>query len=159
MFHLDASVHFHEEEIAILIEQKLDGADISVVHGFDGFDCDAADFPAEFLVNGGRRRFFEKLLVPALDRTVALAEMHDMPTMVGGNLYFYVARLEKIPFQVDGVVAERRLRFRLCGLKRAREIFSLVHDAHAASSSTGRGFDDDGIADLGGGFEGLLFAL
>src|SRR3989442_3838280 len=91
MFHLDAGVHFHEEEVVVLVEQELDGAEIPVVHGFDGFDGDAADLPAEFLVDGGRRRFFEKLLMPALDRAVALAEMHDMPTMVGGNLHFDMA--------------------------------------------------------------------
>ena len=60
MFHLDAGVHFHEEEVVVLVEQKFDRADIPVVHGFDGFDGDAADFPAEFLIDGGRRRFFHE---------------------------------------------------------------------------------------------------
>ena len=119
MLHLDAGVHFHEEEVVVLVEQELDGADIPVVHGFDRFDGDAADFPAEFLVDGGRRRFFEKLLMAALDRAVTLPEMHDMPTMVGGNLHFDMARLEEISFEVDCIVAECRLRLGLRGLKRA----------------------------------------
>ena len=137
MLHLDAGVHFHEEEVVVLIEQELDGTDIPVVHGFDGFDGDAADFPAELFVDGRRRCFFEKLLMPALDRAVALAEMHDMPTMVGDNLHFDMAGLKKISFEVDGIVAERGLRLRLRGLKRASEILSLIDDAHAASAPTG----------------------
>ena len=52
MLDLDAGVHFHEEEVVVLVEQELDGADISVVNGFDGFDGNATDFSAEFLVDG-----------------------------------------------------------------------------------------------------------
>ena len=118
MFDLDAGVHFHEEEVVVLIEQELDGADIPVVHGFDSFDGDAADGSTEFLVDGRRRRFFKKLLMPALDRAVAFPEMHDMPTVVGDNLHFDMAGLEKIPFEIDSIVAERGLRLRLRGLDR-----------------------------------------
>ena len=159
MFYLDAGIHFHEEEVAVLIEEKLDGPDIPVVHSFDGFDGDAADFTAELLVDSGRRRFFEQLLMTALDRAIALAKMHDMPTVVGGNLHFDMAGLEEIAFEVDGIVAERGLRLRLRGLKCTREVFCFVHDTHAATAPTGRGFDDDGVTDLGGGFEGFLFAF
>ena len=72
--------------------------------------------------------------------------MHDMPTVVGDNLHFDMAGLEKIPFEIDGIVAECGLRLRLRGLKRAAKILGLVHDARVAP--TGRSFDDDGIADL-----------
>jgi hypothetical protein len=59
VLHLDAGVHFHKEEVVVLVEQELDGADIPVVHGFDGFDGDTANCPPEFLVDGGRRCFFQ----------------------------------------------------------------------------------------------------
>ena len=61
--------------------------------------------------------------MPALDRAVALAEMYDMPTMVGDNLHFNMPRLEKVSFEVDGVVPESGFCFGLSGLKRASEIF------------------------------------
>ena len=67
MFDLNSGVHFHEEEVVVFIEQELDGTDIPVVHGFDGFDGDTANGPAEFLVDGRRRGFFEKFLMPALN--------------------------------------------------------------------------------------------
>src|SRR6185295_3079338 len=159
MFHLDAGVHFHEEEVVVFVEQKLDGADTPVVDGFDGFDRDAADLSAEFLIDGRRRGFFHQLLVPPLDRAVTFAEVHHMPAMVGDDLYFNVARFEKISFEIDCVVAERGLCFKLGGLKRTSEILGFIDDAHAASSPAGGRFDDDGIADLARGFERSLFAL
>ncbi len=85
--------------------------------------------------------------------------MHDMSTMVGGNLHFDMPGLKKISFEVDGIVAERALRLRLGGLKCAREVLGFIDDAHAAASPTGGGFDDDGIADFAGGFEGFLFTF
>jgi hypothetical protein len=136
MFDLNAGVYFHEEEVVVFVEQELDGADIPVVYGFDGFDGDATDGPAEFLVDGRRRRLFEQLLVPALDRAVSLPKMHDMSTVVGDNLHFDMAGFEKISFEIDRVVAERGLRLRLRRLKCASEILGLVHDPHAASAST-----------------------
>ena len=137
MFNLDASVHFHKEEVVVLVEQELNGADVPVLHGFNSLNGHTADLPAEFLIDGGRGRFFEKLLVSALDRAIALAEMHDMPTMVGSNLHFDMAGLKKISFKVDGVVAERGFRLCLRGLKCAREVLGFIDDAHTASSSAG----------------------
>ena len=137
MLDLDAGIHFHEEEVVILVEQELDSSDIPVVDRFHGFDGDAAEFSAELFIDGGRRRFFEQLLVPALDRAISLAEMHNMATMVGNNLHFDMAGLEKISFEIDGVVAEGGLRFRLRSLKRPSKVLGFVDDAHAASSPTG----------------------
>ena len=85
--------------------------------GLDRFDGDAADCPTEFLIDGRRRRFFKQLLMPALDRAVALPKMHHMPTVVGDNLHFDMAGLEKIAFEIDSVIAERGFRLRLRGLK------------------------------------------
>lgn len=137
MFDLDAGVHFHEEEIMVLVEEKFDGADISVMDSFDGFDCDATDLPSEFLIDGRRRGFFEKLLMPALDRTVSFAEMHDMATVVGDDLHFDMAGFEKISLKIDGIVAERGFRFRLSRLKGAREIVGFIDDTHSTASPTG----------------------
>jgi hypothetical protein len=137
MFHLDTGVYFHEKKVSILVEEKLNGADVPVVYGLDGFDRDAADFTAEFFVDGGRGGFFKQLLMPPLDRTVPLTKMHHMATMVGGNLYFDMAGFEKISLEIDSVVAKRGFRFSLRGLKRARKIVGFIDDAHAAPSPTG----------------------
>ncbi len=67
MLHLDPSVHLHEEEVVVFVEQKLHGPNIPVLHGFDGFNGDATDLPSKFFVDGGRGCFFEKFLMPALN--------------------------------------------------------------------------------------------
>ena len=67
MLYLDTSIHLHEEKIMVLVEEELDGADITVMHGFDGFDRYSTDFPSQFFVDGRRRRFFKQFLMPALD--------------------------------------------------------------------------------------------
>ena len=61
-----------------------------------------------------------------LNRAVAFAKMHDMPTMVGNNLHFDMARLEKISFEIDGVIAKSGLRLRLRGLKRMARSSALL---------------------------------
>src|SRR6187549_3615037 len=85
--------------------------------------------------------------------------MHHMPTMVGGNLYFNMAGLEKVPFEIDSVVAECGLCLSLRGLKRTRKILSLIDHTHAAASPTGGGFDNHGVPDLPGRVEGSLFTF
>ena len=137
MLNLNAGVHFHEEEVMVLVEEKFNGADIPVMHSFDGFNRDAADFSPEFFIDGRRRRFFEKLLMPALDRAVSFSEMRDMTTVVGDDLHFDMTGFEKVSFKVDGIVAERALCLRLGRLKGASEIVGFIDDTHTAASPTG----------------------
>ena len=46
-----------------------------------------------------------------------------MTAMVGHDLHFDMAGLEKIPFEIDAVIAECGFGFGLGGLKRSRQIF------------------------------------
>ena len=71
----------------------------------------------------GDGRFLEHLLVAALDRAVALADVDGVAVAVAEHLEFDVARVGEIFFEVDGVVAERRARLRR-GL--AHQAFELV---------------------------------
>ena len=89
------------------------------------------------LADGQSLSFKQQLLMPTLNRAVTFAEMHNMSTMVGNNLHFDMARLEKISFEIDRVIAESGLRLRLRGLKCAGKVLGLIDDAHAAPSTTG----------------------
>ena len=62
-----------------------------------------------------RRRFLEHLLVAALERAVALAEVDDRAVVVAENLELDVARVLDVFLHVEIAVAEssRRLRLRL----------------------------------------------
>ena len=61
------------------------------------------------VVVGGRGRLLDQLLVAALHRAVALAEVHAMPVRVGEDLYLHVARRRHGLFQQQATVAERVL--------------------------------------------------
>ena len=60
-------------------------------------------------VERGRGRFLQHLLVAALQRAVALAQMHDVAVAVGEDLDLDMARMGEVFLHIDGVVAERRL--------------------------------------------------
>jgi hypothetical protein len=59
-----------------------------------------------------------------------------------------VARLQKVPFQVNCFIPKGRLGFGLRGLKGTDQIVLLVDDPHPPAATAGRGLDDDGEADL-----------
>ena len=103
----------------------------------------------------GRGRFLEHLLVAALQRAIALAEVDRVAFAVAEHLEFDVPRVGEIFFHVDGVVAEGGARF---GRRLAHQAFELVlvgHDLHAAPAAARRRLDQHRIADLGGELLGL----
>src|SRR5471032_2104764 len=85
MFHLQPRVHFNEIEAAIFVEE-FNRAGAQIAQSFQGAGADAADLVALLGVEGGAARFLPHFLVAALQRTIPLAQMHDMAMAVGQNL-------------------------------------------------------------------------
>ena len=85
--------------------------------------------------------------------------MHGVAVVVGDDLHFDVPAELDILFDVDGGVLERVFRLGLGLAKAGLEGDVVVGDAHAPPAATGRGFDDDGVADFAGDFQGLLFVV
>src|SRR5690606_28592177 len=154
MLDLQARVHFDEIELAVLVEE-LDGAGARIAEIGHRLGADAADLRALVGVEGRGVRLFPNFLVAALERAVALAEMHAVAEAVAEHLQLDVARFFQVFFDVDGVVAEGRARFRARGGERHFEVFLGARHLHAASAAAGRGLDDDRIADPGGDALGL----
>src|SRR5690606_3140088 len=92
MFHLDAGVHLDEVEAAVLV-QELERARAAVADADAGFHADLADLRALFRRDAGRRRFFHHLLVAALHRAVALAQVDGIALAIGEHLDLHVARV------------------------------------------------------------------
>ncbi len=97
-----------------------------------------------------RRRFLDQLLVSALHRAVALAEVDPVAVWVADELDLGVARRLEVALDVDGAVLEDGLCRRARRLVEGRELLGALDDAHAAPASSGDGLDDHGIADLAG---------
>ena len=121
MLDLQAGVHLDEIEVAVFV-QEFDGAGAQIAELGERRGDDAADLVALLRVEGGLTRFFPHLLVAALQRAVALAQMHDLAVGVGQDLHFDVARLLEIFLHIDGVVAERGLGFGARGGKREGQV-------------------------------------
>ena len=107
MFNLQTGVHLDEVELAVLVEE-LDGPGTRITEIGHRFGADLAD-PGPFLSIERRGiRLFPYLLVPALQRAVALAQMHASARAVAEHLEFDMARLLQEFLDIDGVVAEGR---------------------------------------------------
>ena len=102
---LDAGVHLDEVELAVLVEE-LDGAGARVFELAHGGGADLADLAAAWRRDGRGGGLLPDLLVAALQRAVAGAEMDGVALAVAHQLDFDVARLLQVLFDVDAVVAE-----------------------------------------------------
>ena len=103
---LDPGVHLHEEVVALAREQPLDRAGRAVPGRASRVDRDPADPLAQRVVDRGRGRLLDELLVAALDRAVALAEVDHVAVPVGEHLHLDVPRILDEPLDVDGRVGE-----------------------------------------------------
>ena len=98
---LDARVHLEEEVLALARQQPLDRSRALIADSARGVDGDGADALAQGVVDRGRGRLLDELLVPALDRAVALAEVDDVAVRVGEDLHLDVTRILEVALDVD----------------------------------------------------------
>ena len=107
VLHLDAGVHLHEVEAAVAVEQELDGARRSRSRPPRRAPPPRLPiFCAQLRGQGGRRGLLDQLLVPALDRALALAQVDHLAVLVAEDLELDVPRLDEVLLQVDRAVAE-----------------------------------------------------
>ena len=76
-------------------------------------------------VKRDRRRFLDDFLMTALNRALALAEVHRRAVRVGEDLKLDVTRIAQISFEQHRVVAEGRARF---ALRRCERFVELCRD-------------------------------
>ena len=120
MLDLQARVHLHEPEgvrfqAARAVGDELDRAGALVADRLGGGDRGLPHAGAQIGAHAGRRRLLDHLLVAALQRTVALAEMDDVAVAVGENLQLDVARVSDIFLDQHAGLAEGALRLALRG--------------------------------------------
>src|SRR3569833_4285073 len=108
MLYLYTGVHLHKVEVAVFINQKLYSTGAFVFNGFCAFNGGFAHFLAQLLGHKWRWRFFHQLLVAALYRAVAFAQVANFAKLVTNNLYFYMSRVLHIFFKVHAIITESR---------------------------------------------------
>ena len=120
---LDARVHLHEAQVAVVVEQELHRARRPCSPP-TARRCTARSPMSLPLLVGevDRGRLLDQLLVAALHRAVALEEVDAVAVAVADELDLGVARRLEVALDVDGAVLEDRLGGRARGLVEAREV-------------------------------------
>src|SRR5205814_4251778 len=86
MLYLDAGIHLHEVKTVVLIEKKFKGARTGIANLLAGLDGSISHFSAQLWRQDRGRRLLKEFLVPALNGTLALAEMNTVSIFIGEYL-------------------------------------------------------------------------
>src|SRR2546430_1416382 len=149
VLHLDPPVQLEEVEVAA-VEQELDRAEAPIADLLRERDRRASHSLAQLGVDRGRRRLFQHLLMPALDRAIALAERVDVPVLVRKQLDLHMPGTLEVALEEDGLVAECSLGLAARRGDGVRELPGLANDSHSASTTACGRLDHQWKADLVG---------
>ena len=137
MLDLNPRVHLDEVKFAVFIEE-LNGSRPGIAEFAHRGRADFADFQALRGIERGRGTFLPDLLVAALQRAIAVAEMNGLAVAVAQNLDFDMARLFEIFFKIDRVVAKGRLGLGPRRFERRGKLLRGAGNFHAAPAAAGR---------------------
>src|SRR5258708_5267657 len=131
MLDLKPGVHLDEVESAVLIEE-LDRPGVAVAELAQRLAYGVADLAALVGIQRRRRALLQHLLVLALQRAVALADMDHVAMAVGKHLDLDVPWMVEILLDIDLIVAEGGAGLRLGHAQVRREISRAARRLHAA---------------------------
>ncbi len=130
------------------VHQKFHRARIRVARFLGEAHGGFAHGAPQFRRHDGRRRFLDYFLVPPLDGTFALAQMHDVAMRIAEDLNFNVARPVDVLFEIKARVAKRVERFRSGIAPRANHLRIRRDHAHAFPASARHRLEQDRISKL-----------
>ena len=159
MLDLQPRVHLEEVEAAVLADDELHGARRLVGDRARERHRLLAHRAARVVVEERRRRLLDHLLVAALDRALALPQVHEVAVRVAQHLDLDVARLLDVLLDEDAVVAEARLRLGAAGGEAFARLAVVVRDAQALAAAAGGRLDHHRIADVARDAHGLVGVL
>jgi hypothetical protein len=132
--------------VALAGDQRLDRAGAAVLDRLGEPHRGMRDDRALVRRERGRGCFLHHLLVPALERAVALEHVHGAALPVAQHLHLDVPRVLEQLLHVHALVPERRRRHTLRRLDRLREVLGVVRRLHALAAAAERRLDDDRVA-------------
>ncbi len=151
MLDLEPRVHLEERRRPAVVDEELAGAGTHVPDGRREGERRVAQPGAQGGIDAGRRRLLEHLLVPPLDRAVALAEMDAVPLRIEEDLDLDVAAAFDQPLEDEPVVAEGRGRLPPSGREGIGQRGGVADRAHALAATAGRRLHEQRITDRRGG--------
>ena len=147
MLDLQPRVHFEKIELFGGVEQELDGSGAAVADRTRGGDRGFGDLAPQLGGDRRRRRLLDHLLVPALDRAIAFAQMDDVALRVREDLDLDMAGVRDRLLENELVRPERVARLGAGGGERRRQRAGLADEAHAAAAAAGGRLDHQRKAD------------
>ncbi len=155
MFHLQAGIHLDEAELPVLV-QELQRAGVAVTQLRQCGGGDRTDVVTLLCRQRGGSRFFQQLLVTALQGAVTFAEMHHVAVRVGHDLQFDMAWLVEVFFQIHLIIAKGGAGFGAGDAPRFLQVGFGGGDLHATPAAASGSLDQHGIADSCRHFTRLL---
>src|SRR5713226_4261721 len=89
--------------------------------------------------------------MPALNRTLTLAQVHNVAMLIGTQLNLDMPRALDDFLKIDFLIAESRQGLGLSSVERRTQFVFTRHLSHALAPASGRCFQHHGIAKPGGG--------
>ena len=149
---LDARVDLEEVEVAtacaggVGVDEELDRARPPVAEPLAERDRRRPQAFPQPVVQAGRGRLLDELLVAPLHRAVPVAQVDDV-LAVPEELHFDVPSPLDVPLQVHAGIAERGLRLRAGDRDRLRELRRVRHDPQPPPAAAAGGLDQHGVPD------------
>jgi len=159
MFYLKSGIHLHEIKGIVGVEQKLHGAGAAIADGPRRGHRGLAHLGAHDGRQAGCRRFLDHLLVAALQRAVALEQIHRAAVAVAEHLDLDVARPGQVFLHQHGVVAKGVPGLAPRGGQGLGEFSGTRHHAHALAAAAGGGLEQHRVAHGVGGLFQRRFIL
>ncbi len=151
MLDLEPGVDLQEGEAPVGEDEELDGAGVDVADGARRGHRRRPQLGAPLRGDDRGRALLDDLLVAALDRALALEEMHHGAVRVTEDLHFDVAGASHVGLDEHGPVTEGGARFALGGRHGVGERVGALHHAHAPATPARGGLHEDGPTQRGGG--------
>ena len=147
MLDLHPRVHLEEVEAAVAVEEELDRAGVHVADGPRRGERRPDELGTQARGHGRRRRLLDDLLVPALDRAFALAQMEERAVPIAEHLNLDVPGADEELLEVDPAVAECALRLARGGRERVGQLPLAPDRPYALATPAGGSLDQHGIAE------------
>ena len=148
MLDLEPRVHLEEGGLAPVVDEELAGAGAHVAdRAGEASGPPSPSRCAEVGIDGRRRRLLEDLLVAALDRAVALAEVDAVAVRIEQDLDLDVATALDEALEDEPVVTEGGRRLAPGGGERVGQAAGLADGAHPLAAAAGRRLDEEREAD------------
>ena len=153
MFDLKPRVDFKEVDrvnAPHFVDKEFDSACALIADGASESHRTVTDRLARFRCYAGRRRFLDDLLIPPLNRALALTQVDDIAIGIADDLDLDVTSSINEWFDEDRAVAKRRGSLPRPGCDGVGEFVGTTNHTHAAATTTSRRFNKGRHRDTGG---------